>query len=342
MKLLVVKPSSLGDVIHALPFLKSVKDSFPDYRVDWIINRNLKGLIEDNPLINRVHVIDKESWKKAANMITSLSDIMSLRKTLRAEHYDLVVDLQGLLRSGIMAHFAAASKTIGFDDAREGSRFFYDEKIPTYGVSHAVDRSLEAARAVGAEVTHAEFPLPVQDNKKVNIKQLIGNDDAYIIIAPSARWQSKRWPASYFASLISKLRVRCIIIGSNNDMRLVKQVMDSALDNAINFCGKTDLKELIALISGSLAVVSNDSGPMHIAAALDKPTIALFGPTNPKKTGPYGWQTNRHLKVIRSDIPCSPCRKKDCADLSCMHNIQVETVQKELEELLVNNPNGKT
>ena len=332
MKMLVIKPSSLGDVIHALPFLKSIKDTFPEARVDWVISRDLIGLIEDNPLINRIHIIDKESWKRMGNLYKSLSEILSLRKTLRTEHYDLVVDLQGLLRSGIIAHFASASKTIGFADAREGSRLFYDEHIPIHGISHAVDRCLEAARMLGAEVKSAECPLSVNVDIRRKIKELIGNDDEYIIIAPSARWQSKRWPAAYFASLISKLTIQCIVIGSKDDMGLVKQIVTETTGNAVNFCGRTDLKELVALISGSRAVVSNDSGPMHIAAALDIPTIALFGPTDPEKTGPYGLQSNKKMKVIRADIPCSPCRTKDCADLICMDNIKVESVLAELEE----------
>ncbi len=332
MKLLVIKPSSLGDVVHALPFLRSIKDSFPESRVDWVISRDLTGLIEDNPLIDRIHTIDKGSWKKMGNLYTSLTEILSLRKTLRNEHYDVVVDLQGLLRSGIISHFASASKTIGFTDAREGSRLFYDVPIPIHGISHAVDRCLEAARIIGAEVRTVEFPLSINIDSSRKIKELIGNNDEYVIIAPSARWQSKRWPSAHFATLISKLTIQCIIIGSKDDVNLGNQIITGTTGNAVNFCGKTDLKELVALISSSRAVVSNDSGPMHIAAALEKPTIALFGPTDPEKTGPYGWQSNKKLKVIRADIPCSPCRTKDCSDLICMNDIKVETVLAELEE----------
>ncbi len=332
MKLLVIKPSSLGDVIHALPFLKSIKDSFPEARVDWVISRNLKGLIEDIPLINKIYSINKESWKRAGNIFQSVSEILSLRKKLRAEHYDLVVDLQGLLRSGIIARIASAKKTIGFADAREGSPLFYDVKVSAERISHAVDRCLEVAGAIGAKNKKAEFPIIVHETANERVRHLIGNTDEYIVISPSARWPSKRWPADYFISLISKLNLQCIVIGSIDDMDLVRHIVDSTTGSAVNVCGKTDLKELIALISGSQAVVSNDSGPMHIAAALDVPTIALFGPTDPAKTGPYGWQSNYNLKVIRVDVPCNPCRKKDCSDVICMNNIRVETVLAELEE----------
>jgi heptosyltransferase-1 len=334
MKMLVIKPSSLGDVIHALPFLKSVKDTFPDATVDWVISSGLNELVEGNPLINRVHIINKDSWKSPGNIFKTLYEILSLRRALRAEHYDLVVDLQGLLRSGIIAGLASAPKIIGFNDAREGSRFFYDVKIPAAGISHAVDRCLEAARMIGADVKKVEFPIFVNSDIDTRAKQLIGNNDRYIIIAPSARWPSKRWPADNFASLISRLDIQSIIIGSRDDIELADRIKSSATGNAINLCGRTNLKELIALIAGSLAMVSNDSGPVHIAAALNVPCVALFGPTDPEKTGPYGWRTSKKLKVIRVDVPCSPCRKKECADQSCMYNIKVESVLKEVEEYL--------
>ncbi|UCH81995.1 MAG: lipopolysaccharide heptosyltransferase I [Nitrospiraceae bacterium] len=334
MKILVIKPSSLGDVIHALPFLKAVKDTFPDADVDWLISTHLKGLIEDNPFINRIFTINKDSWKRFKNLYQTVSEILSLRQRLKDEHYDLVVDLQGLFRSGVIAQFAAASKTLGFADAREGSRFFYDEKISVEGISHAVDRCLEVARALGAKVKKAEFPVTVNDSAMEKVKQMIGNSDEYIVIAPSARWLSKRWPAHYFASLISKLHIQCITIGSKDDTGLVRQIVALSQGNAVNVCGKTDLKELVSLISGSRAIVCNDSGPMHIAAALNIPTIALFGPTVPEQTGPYGWQSNTHFKVIKAEVPCSPCRKKDCNDLICMDSISVKSVLAELDRYL--------
>ena len=156
----------------------------------------------------------------------------------------------------------------------------------------------------------------------------------YIVIVPSARWETKRWSPENFGTLISKLSVPCIVTGSRADEQIVKEVMRFSNGKGTNFCGKTDLKELTALIAGAKAVVSNDSGPMHIAAALGVPVIALFGPTDPYKTGPYGWQEKKNLRVIRALISCSPCFKKKCKDLLCMDGISVGTVLKELEEYI--------
>jgi len=332
----------LGDVIHSLPFLKAVKDTFPQASIEWVISKKLKGILEGNPLISELIVFDKDSWKSIKNLPQTLKDISLLKKTLKTKHYDMVIDLQGLLRSGLIALSAPAPLKIGFANAREGSRYLYDRKVPVNGVSHAVDRYLEVARAIGARVDRIEFPLYIDSEAKERVKRLIGEINEYIIIVPSARWYTKRWPPEYFASLISKLSIPCIITGAKVDEEIARKIIkieatghgQQVTENILNLCGKTDLKELVALIAGAKAVVSNDSGPMHIGAALGVPVIALFGPTDPLKTGPYGWQKNRNLKVLRANVSCSPCFKKKCKEPICMSNINVETVFEALREYL--------
>lgn len=340
MKILVIKPSSLGDIIHALPFLKAVKDTFPDAAIDWVISKNLKGMLDDHPLINELIIFNKDAWKNVRNIPGTLSDISSLRNTLRSRHYDIVVDLQGLLRSGLVAFSASRGLKVGFEDAREGSRFFYDKKVPAGESVHAVDRCLEVAKAIGSKVGKPEFPLYISNSARDRIKTLLGNISEYIVIAPSARWLTKRWPSDNFASLIQKITIPCVITGTQGDSVIVHNIKNSLpaetanSNRIINACGKTDLKELIALIGGAKAVVSNDSGPVHIAAALNIPVVAIFGPTDPFKTGPYGWQENKNMSVIRANVPCSPCRNKKCGDLICMNSLSVESVYKALKKYL--------
>jgi lipopolysaccharide heptosyltransferase I len=354
-KILIIKPSSLGDVIHALPFLNAVKKTFPDSQVDWVISNNLKAILEDNPFINELISLDKDSWKSVKKLPKTLNELSALRKTLKSKHYDMVVDLQGLLRSGLIAFSTPTTLKIGFDDAREGSRFFYDRKVPVIESAHAVDKCLEVARAIKADTKRVKFPLYADDASKNKIRKLIGNIKEYAVIVPSARWASKRWPAENFAALIKKLSIPCIITGSKGDKKAVQNIMNLLTENTaaisgtsrekrparkgassktINLCGKTGLKELTALLAGAKAVVTNDTGPMHIAAALNVPVIAIFGPTDPAKTGPYGWQTSRKLKVVKTRVPCSPCRKKRCRELICMTNVSVNAVFKELKEYL--------
>ncbi|MBI4680917.1 MAG: glycosyltransferase family 9 protein [Nitrospirae bacterium] len=189
------------------------------------------------------------------------------------------------------------------------------------GSLHAVDRYLEIAKAIrqgsgvrGQGSDKAEFPLNVDKTATENIKKLLGGlkEKKYVVIIPSARWETKRWSPENFGTLISKLSVPCIVTGSRADEQIVKEVMRFSNGKGTNFCGKTDLKELTALIAGAKAVVSNDSGPMHIAAALGAPVIALFGPTD----------------------SCSPCFKKKCKDPLCMRGISVDTVLEEIKEYL--------
>ncbi len=351
MNMLVIKPSSLGDVIHALPFLKAVKDRYPDALIDWVISRNLKGLLEDNPLINELILLNKDAWKRIKHLPGTLSEIAALKKSLSSRRYDMVIDLQGLLRSGLIGYVTPAATKIGFQDAREGSRFFYDRKVEVKESLHAVDKCLAVAEAIGAGTEKPEFPLHISGAARGTVKTLLGDTGEYIVFVPSARWLSKRWPAENFAALINKLPIPCVITGSRSDRALGRTIQKSAQkgdcrkeaapeekadphNTIIDLCGKTDLKELIALIAGAKAVVSNDSGPMHIAAALNVPTVAIFGPTDPHKTGPYGWQNNSRLKVVRNEVPCGPCRKKKCDDLSCMHTVTVTMVFAALQSFL--------
>jgi heptosyltransferase-1 len=340
MKILIIKPSSLGDIIHALPFLKAMRDSFPSALIDWVVSRNLQGILEKNPFINKVIIIDKDSWKRPFMLPETIKDIFGLVKTLRSEQYDMVVDLQGLLRSGLMTFFSSSPLKAGFKEAREGSRFFYNKKISVNGTIHAVDRCLRIAQALGARTAKIDFPLFIDNSAREKVKNLTGNIHDYLVIVPSASWESKRWPAGHFGRLISSLPLPCIITGSNADKEVAQNVLASSGGKGINLSGKTNLQELTALIAGAKAVVSNDSGPLHIATALGIPVIALFGPTDPRKTGPYGWSENRpgerkdNIRVVKLNTPCSPCFKKKCRDPFCMSNITVETVLDAVKEFL--------
>ncbi len=355
MKILVIKPSSLGDVVHALPFLQAVKSSFAGAHVDWVLSRNFEGLLKGNPLIENLILLNKDSWKKIRKIPETVAELTTLRKKLKSKHYDMVIDLQGLLRSGLIAFSTDSTLTVGFARAREGSKFFYDKKVTVPENLHAVDKCLAVAEAIGAKAGKAEFPLHVDREAEKRVKELLSGVTDYVVIIPSARWSSKRWPADNFAALISKINKPCVIAGSRGDNRIAKKILHSLANKPafrpdssseqgaikkknktvsnknINLCGKTELKDLVALLSGASAVVSNDTGPMHIAAALGKPVVAIFGPTDPIKTGPYGWQTDTKLSVLQSSTPCRPCRKRDCTDLACMKNISINSVYKALE-----------
>jgi heptosyltransferase-1 len=334
MKILIIKPSSLGDIVHSLPVLKILKDSFPDSSIDWVVSKNLKDLLTGNPLIHDLIIFDKDSWKNLKRIHLTIKEMTALVKRLRSKNYDVVLDLQGLLRSGLMTFFSKSSVKVGFHNAREGSTLFYNKKVMVNGAIHAVDRYVELIKCIGANADVIEFPLFADKTDICEIKHLIGELPEYLVIVPGARWQTKRWQPENFGQVISQLSIPCVIAGSKDDMRIAEVVFKYSQGKAINICGKTSLKELINLIANAKAVVSNDSGPMHIAVALDVPVIALFGPTDPHRTGPYRWQEKNNLKLVRHSMECSPCFRKKCKAPLCMSTIGVEEVLEEIKRFL--------
>jgi len=311
-KALVIKPSSLGDIIHSLPFLNAFRKRYPDSTVHWAVFKGLEGILKGHPMIDRLVVIDKGRFRNPLNVVKS---VLALRAELRSEAFDIAVDLQGLLRSGVMAAMSSAPVRAGFSDAREGSPFFYTNVIEGGKDIHAVDRYLRIAAMLDCDTSTIEFPM-VHDDCKPPF------DGDYAVIVPGARWATKQWPAEYFGSLASILPVRSVVVGSNGDMRAGDTVVSRSDGKAVNMAGKTTLRELSGLIMKARYVITNDTGPMHIAAAYNVPVIAIFGPTNPVNTGPYG---SIH-KILTPDIPCAPCYRRNCSDLRCMTLISPERV----------------
>ncbi len=325
-KLLIIKPSSLGDVVHSLPFLNAVRESFPGTEIHWVIAKGLEGLLENHPMVQKLLVINKDKWKDIKRMRGTLSEFRSILGALKDESYDITVDLQGLLRSGILTAASKAPVRLGFSEAREGSRLFYTQSITGGREIHAVDRYLKMASALGCDTRTVAFPMPpVKESLKIlQLRQAVGE---YAVLAPGARWKTKQWPAERFGRLSSLLNIPSIIIGSGADEALAEEAAAHSKGKAISMAGKTDIKELISLIRKAVFMVTNDSGPMHIAAACGVPVAALFGPTNPARTGPYG----RGHVIIRGDNACAPCYKKKCKDIRCMDSISVEEVYEKIK-----------
>jgi len=328
-KILIVKPSSLGDVVHSLPFLNAVKERFPKAEIHWVIAKGLEGLLTGHPMIHKVWLINKDMWKKTTHIPHSFKELHTLFRKLRKEHFDIVVDLQGLLRSGIITMMTGAPLRVGFKEAREGSRFFYTHKIEGGKDIHAVDRYLKIAGFLGCMTTDVCFPFPLSFNSSpVTHHSSLSGD--YAVIVPGARWRTKRWPPEKFGELSSLLPLKTVIVGGKGDTKIANEIVSHSNGKAISLTGKTDMKGLIEVMRGARFVVSNDSGPMHIAAALGIPVFAIFGPTDPVRTGPYG----KGHTVIKEDIPCAPCFKKTCDDIKCMNNLSVEKVYEVIKKKL--------
>lgn len=321
-RILIVKPSSLGDVVHGLALLDRISECFPQAEIDWVVARGLEGLLEDHPLITRLWVIDKDKWKRLSSIGGMLSELGNISTSMKARQYDLTIDIQGLFRSGVIAWLSGGKIRLGLGDAREGSQLFYTHVTTPTGPKHAVDRYLDVARHIGCPATEVRFPLLIEPYD-------LEHSGQYAVIVPGARWQTKRWPPRRFGELAASLPMQSFIVGSQGDAWLADTVARNSKGMARSLAGKTTLKELASVLNGASFVVTNDTGTMHMAAGLQRPVIAIFGPTDPNKTGPYG---SMH-SVLTKSIPCSPCRKKDhCPELHCMNAVTVDDVIAKLTE----------
>lgn len=322
-KLLLVKPSSLGDIVHSLAFLKTVKENFPDIKIHWVVSKEFEELLTEHPLIDKVITVNKNRWKELKNIAITVKEFQSLRRLLKNENYDIVVDLQGLLRSAVITWLSGAPVRVGFKEARELSPIFYNKKISVSPDIHAVLRYLEVAKELGCKINSIDFPLP--HGRK---PEWLNEFEDYVVIIPSTRWQSKNWPTPYFVELIKMLPYKFLIVGSKSDEEEADKIEEYTRGKAKSVAGKTTLKELIAVFEKALFVITPDTGTMHLAVACGKKVVALFGPTSPQRTGPFG---DGHL-IIKSDLPCSPCFKKKCEEVKCMREITPEFVYNRIIE----------
>jgi lipopolysaccharide heptosyltransferase II len=323
LKILILKPSSLGDVLQALPVLRLLKLKFPRAEIFWWLDASLTPLLEGDPDLAGIVRFERKRWGQPKHWPEMFASI----RWLRAQKFDLVIDLQCLLRSGAFAWLARGGFLIGLDEAREGARGFYDVAVPRKSFhTHAVDWYLSVLPPLGVPVHNnftwlPERPLIAAEvNRKWfgDAEKSTGEIPAqpaprWIALQPGARWDNKRWPAEYFARLVSALasrfpEARFAIFGSKDDQPLGEVIARAEPSRCLNLCGATSLPEMIEGIRRCELMVTNDTGPMHAAAALGKPIIGLFGPTEPRRTGPYGQLAN----VLRLDLPCSPCLKSTC------------------------------
>jgi len=302
MRILVVKPSSLGDIVHALPAVARLRRGFPDAHIAWLINDNFAPLLQRCPVIDELIPFSRQRYAR----------LPALLRRLRRERFGLVVDLQCLLRSGLFTRATGAPRRIGLSDAREGSRYCYNE-IVAVTRQHAVDRYLKAADHLGCPPSPVEFPLGLEGRAPAR---------RWIAVNPSARWETKLWGDERFAELIRRLpREQVVLTGSRDEAAR----LDRIAQGARNLAGKTNLLELADTYRQCRVVITNDSGPMHIAAAVGTPVIAVFGPTDPALTGPYG---PGHV-VLRGHVSCAPCFQGRCRHqppLECMSQVTVAQV----------------
>ncbi|HNZ66043.1 MAG TPA: lipopolysaccharide heptosyltransferase I [Planctomycetota bacterium] len=319
-KILIVKLSSLGDIVHTLPMVLNLKKAYPESEIHWLVTRSFANILKNVRQIDKTHFFERDRWRGMKNTISNLSEICALLKTLKQENYDIVIDYQGLFRSGLATFATRAPRRIGFQNAREFAYLAYNERVLPKSI-HAIDKNAELTTKVTNQPCIIQFPEIINLKNKAKSLKITDNKN-YIALLPGARWDSKRWPIENFLALTQLLpNENFLLLGSKSEQPLEEYF--SAQQNTTSLIGKTSLSELAAILQQTKIAICNDSGPMHLAVAVNTPVIALFGPTDSKKTGPYGDQNF----VLQANVPCHPCRNKVCKKKDwCMKKITPQQV----------------
>jgi len=317
----MIKLSSLGDIIHTLPALNVLKRAYPDAEIDWITEELGSEFLYGHPFLKNIFLFPRYSWPKKikkGQILTIIKEIVTLREQLK-RNYKLIIDFQGLFKSNFIAFLAQGEKRIGFANSRELGNLFYRNKVKVDLNLHAVLRYLMLLKFMNIPVSFKDisFPLPTAPPFPFYIKK------PYIVINPIARWQSKMWFIEKWIDLskaLFKLGYEVVFSGRKTDRHYIECICQSI--GGINLAGKTNLKQLIPLYKEATLVISVDTGTMHLAAATGTAVIALFGPTAPWRTGPFG----KEHKVIFKALPCQPCFRRKCDSKDCMKRIEIEEI----------------
>ncbi len=334
-RILIIKPSSFGDVIHALPVLNGLRHTYPNAHIAWLVSTSCAGLLQDHHALDEIIPFDRKRFGKLGRDWAVTREFIAFVKQLHRRRFDLVVDLQGLFRSGFLALASGARTRIGFANARELGWIFYSDRVAVpHRDMHAVDRNYLFGRPLGFAHQPLRFELPVTEQDRAEARTLLQqegvNGVGYCLIAPGTRWETKMWSAEGFAQVADQLRERFaltpVLIGMPDERDIAERVVGIAEGEIVNLAGRTNLGVLKALVEGATLAVMHDSGPMHLATALNTPFVAIYGPTSPQRTGPYA----RPDAVVRLDLPCSPCylrRVSQCPHAHrCMRELSPDSV----------------
>ena len=331
-RILLIKPSSLGDIIHALPALSALRRRFPQAHITWLVKREWAQIVEGHPDLNEVIAVDLH-WPSWPRLVAQL----------RRAHYELVIDLQGLLRSGLLTQLTGASVRVGFAAGREGSRWCYTDRVVLAGSGslawrlipvHAVDRNLALVAHVGADVTRPRFVFPDLSEEDRRVTLLLGEygvnpGERLIAVAPVDRHRVRSWPLERFAEAAAQLaalwQAKVVVLGTSGQQEIVQPFVRRKPSGVVDLVGKTTIRELAAMLRRASLLLANDSAPLHLASALGIPVVGLFGPTSVIRARPYG---DRH-RIVRIDLPCSPCDRRTCSNaiqFECLTGIEVAQV----------------
>ena len=331
-KLLIVRLGALGDLIHTVPAAAALRRAFPQARIDWLVDERHRELLDLVPIIDR----------RLAIRTTSAASLLDAIRELRRSQYDAALDLQGLLKSAVLARASGATRVVGFPAAllrERTARMFYTEAAGV-DAAHIIKKNLSLLKAFGIQHPPIEFPIEIRKPEiaaEARRRLGIGDRDPFAIINPGAAWPNKRWPPVYFAEVASAMNkrrgLRSIVLWGPGEERLAQDVVDAS-QGAAAISPQTTLADLVSLGKAAAIMISGDTGPMHVAGAVGTPLVGIYGPTSPERNGPW---TSRDLTVSRFDS-CQCHYERQChANRWCLLEISpsevVELVEERLEGL---------
>ena len=294
--ILIIKPSSLGDIVMALPALSALRRSFPDARITWLIRPEFAPLVEGHPHLDEIILFDRNRLGKAWRHPGALADLFALIRDLRRRQFDAVIDLQGLFRSAALARLSRCPQRFGPIWRREFAHHLYTQTVPTHpDWVHVIDYYMKILEAMGAQDRHVEFVLPEKPKPAESARTLLAkrsvDADHYAVLIPGSAQASKCWPPERFAALAERLvsdhDLSVVVTGSRAEGPMVEQIRKYAHCTVASLAAATSLPELVEVLRHAKIVISNDTGPGHIAAALARPLVMMFSWSNPLRVGPY-------------------------------------------------------
>jgi heptosyltransferase-1 len=308
MRVLIVKMSSLGDIIHTLPALTDAGHAIPGITFDWVIEENFAEIPAWHPLVNQVIPIGLRRWRKNLTQRKTWQEWFAFRKKLRATQYDLVIDAQGLLKSAFIA-LQAKGKRVGLDQqsAREPwAAKFYQQTFHVAKQQHAISR----VRHLFSQALGYAKPIDVPDYGLDRARIAAVNAENYLVFLHGTTWETKHWPESAWCELVKMATDQGFFVklpwGNQDEHERAQRI--AAVSNRAAVLPRQDLIGMAGVLAGAKGVVAVDTGLLHLAAALNVPAVSLYGPTDPALSGALG-KTQRHLKVKFS---CAPCLSREC------------------------------
>jgi heptosyltransferase I len=347
MKVLIVRLSAIGDVIHTIPSLVALKESFPDWRISWLVEETSAPLLEGHPCLEKVFVT-RRNWRRnrhsPGRALSGVAGLLRVWREVRAERFDLVLEFQGLIKSGLWAWFSGAPRRLGHGKTREFSRLFLTERAgngPALDPAQSViQRNLDLVRHLGADVSQARYLLPEPSGEHLleADRLLPAGGKPRIAFCPFSAWPTKNWPVEHWQALAARLkdRFQILLIGSAAERSRAGEIVSGVAD-AVNLAGLTSLPVLAEVFRRCRMVVGADTGPAHLATAVNgPPVLMLFGATPWRRTGPFG---EKH-RTLSLDLPCQPCFERKCPlkHFNCLRQLTPEAVVAALNEF---EPAGK-